>query len=81
MADKEKRMLDIQRGSIVNSKNKTVAKDNWCMVLGCMENHDTFTAVRLTDDQAFKDVLGLKVNIDSDIFGKGVEVYANPFAI
>ena len=81
MADNEKRMLDIQRGSIVNSPNKTVGKDNWCMVLGCMENHDTFTAVRLTDDQAFKDVICLKVNIDSDIFGKGVEVYANPFAI
>lgn len=81
MAEKENRMLDIQRGSIVNSKNKTVGKDNWCMVLGCMENHDTFTAVRLTDDQAFKEVLGLKVNIDSDIFGKDAEVYANPFAI
>ena len=81
MAEKENGMLDIQRGSIVNSKNKTVGKDNWCMVLGCMENHDTFTAVRLTDDQAFKEVLGLKVDIDSDIFGKDVEVYANPFAI
>lgn len=81
MANNENGMFDIQRGSIVSSQNKTVGKINWCLVLGCMENQETITAVRLTDDQSFSKIPSLKVNIDDDIFGKDVNVYANPFAI
>ena len=81
MANNENGMFDIQRGSIVSSQNKTVGKINWCLVLGCMENQETITAVRLTDDQSFSKIPSLKVNIDEDIFGKDVNVYANPFAI
>ena len=85
MSNEEKKTEEMQnentltRGSIICTYNKHNNSNNWFVVLGCMEDHESVTCVRLTDDKAFKEIPELAIN--TDVFGQDVSVYANPFGI
>ena len=76
MADSK--MKDLQRGSIIKTVNGANKTENWALVLGCMEDRDTVTCLRLVTDEEFKNIPSLKVT--TDIFGEDVNAYANPFS-
>lgn len=71
-------MKDIQRGSIIKTINGANKQETWSLVLGCMEDRDSVTCLRLTFDEEFKNIPSLKIS--SNIFGEGMNVYANPFS-
>ena len=70
-------MKDITNGSIIKTINGANKTENWALVLGCMEDRDSVTCLRLVTDEEFKNIPSLKVT--TDIFGEGITVYANPF--
>lgn len=71
-------MKDIQRGSIIKTINGANKQETWSLVLGCMEDRDSVTCLRLTFDEEFKNIPSLKIS--SDVFGEDIAVYANPFS-
>lgn len=71
-------MKDVQRGSIIKTINGANKQETWSLVLGCMEDRDSVTCLRLTSGEEFKNISSLKIT--SDIFGEDVAVYANPFS-
>ena len=70
-------MKDLQHGSIIKTINNANKREEWSLVLGCMEDQDTVTCLRLVLDEEFKNIPSLKVT--TDVLG-GDAAYANPFS-
>lgn len=70
-------MKDLQHGSIIKTINNANKREEWSLVLGCMEDQDTVTCLRLVLDEEFKNISSLKVT--TDVLG-GDAAYANPFS-